>query len=63
MTEPARFLDRHGDIWETRPGDELENVRLVGEDHDSVTDAHTRNWREDRIAVERDFGPLTAIEN
>lgn len=59
----ARFLDRHGDTWEERPGDMLENVRLVGEDHDSVTDAHTRNWCEDRAAVERDFGPLTATES
>ena len=59
MSDSARFLDRHGDIWEERPGDELENVRLVGADHDSVPDTHTRNWREGRVAVERDFGPLT----
>jgi hypothetical protein len=60
-SEPTRFLDRHGDTWETRPDGQLELVRLVGRHQDNKTDEHTHNWRESRDTVERDMGPLTPV--
>jgi hypothetical protein len=49
----ARYLDRHGDAWEDRPGGDVQLVRTIA----MLADCDN-GWREQRESVERDFGPL-----
>lgn len=53
---PTRYIDRHGDAWEDRPGGDVQLVRTIAMRSDC-----DNGWREQRDSVERDFGPLVPV--